>query len=377
MNRALAWIHSTGYVGPGGLGIEALDTLLRSGKSALKRDDQFPGSAWSGRYDGDIQFKVHRHTDRSVLLGLAAVQQVIEGLSPSELSDTGIAMGTSRGPSGLWERYHAGFEKNEPLSPLTSPLTTPGILASAIAQQFRLGGNALTLSMTCSSSMVAILNGIAWLRGGLCSHYIAGGAEAPLTPFTFAQSDALHLLSRLQDVDFPCLALALDKVANTMVLSEASACLRMQTSEPQGGGVAITGFGSAIEAIPSASGISPEGDAFYQAMEKALAMSPGNIDVICVHAPGTVFGDRAEVQAIQRLFQKGDMPVLYPVKAFTGHTFGASGIIGVLAAMACLESPLPLPDYLMPSSDTPQARRVMVNAAGFGGQAVSLILEKS
>ena len=377
MNRPLAWIHKSGYAGPGGIGISSLHALLRSGNTALIADDSLPGNAWSGRFVGAISAKVHRQTDRSVLLGLTAAQDLLQGDLLLDLSDTGIAMGTSRGPTGLWEKYYDAFDKQHPVSPLTSPLTTPGILASAIAQHFRLNGNALTLSMTCSSSMLAILNGIAWLRGGLCSQYIAGGAEAPLTAFTIAQASALQLLSKYDVNGFPCLALAPDKIGNTMVLAEAAACILMQPPAADSNGVAITGFGAAIETIPSASGISANGDALKDAMQKALRMSPGVIDVVCMHAPGTILGDQAEMVAVSSVFGANNVPALYPVKAYTGHTFGASGVMGVLAGIACLEEPLPMPAYLLGGGYTPVAKRVMVNAAGFGGQAVSLILEKS
>ncbi len=61
-----------------------------------------------------------------------------------------------------------------------------------------------------------------------------------------------------------------------------------------------------------------------------------------------------------------------------GHTFGAAGALGVEFALALLSGVRPAePPYASalraPAGDV---RSVMVNAAGFGGSAVSVVLRR-
>ena len=53
-----------------------------------------------------------------------------------------------------------------------------------------------------------------------------------------------------------------------------------------------------------------------------------NIDAIITHAPGTIHGDAAELNAIYRVF--GDVhPIILSNKWMIGHTFGASAALSV------------------------------------------------
>ena len=95
------------------------------------------------------------------------------------------------------------------------------------------------------------------------------------------------------------------------------------------------------------------------------------------HTPGTIKGDIAEINAIKRVF-KDDMPAITTNKWKIGHTFATSGMLSL--ELACLmikyqefiEVPF-LNNQIKPN----QINKVMVNAVGFGGNAVSILLSKS
>lgn len=72
------------------------------------------------------------------------------------------------------------------------------------------------------------------------------------------------------------------------------------------------------------------------------------------------------------------MPALTTNKWKIGHSFGASGMLSIELAIAMLQKQefikVPFVNY----KETPKSiKRVLVNAVGFGGNAVSILLQKS
>lgn len=375
-------MQGIGAIGCFGKDRHALLQCLLNGKSVLQ------SVSWQGREvpAGILPEAVlnilntvgNRHSDRSVQLGILAAREACAAHQMLPEYRTGISMGTSRGPTRNWEKAHARYLESLALSPFTSPLTTPGVLASSVAEDLSLRGPEITLSMTCASSLVGLINGLAWLNCGWTDYFIAGGAEASLTDFTLSQAKALNLISQDSDSPWPCRPLDPEKNHNTMVLSEAAACLLLASQPGKNTDPMITGLGCAREETASPTGINDKGIAYQSAIKQALNISPGDVDLILVHAPGTLSGDAAELFAIQSIFQnQAQAPVLYPLKALIGHTYGASGALALVAACLLLEHEVPLPEYLSAQGNsTGRPKRIMVNSAGFGAQAVTVILEK-
>ncbi|WP_342773999.1 hypothetical protein [Muriicola soli] len=201
-----------------------------------------------------------------------------------------------------------------------------------------------------------------------------GGSEAPLTPFTLAQMKALKIYSEGSG-PYPCRALDLEKTSNSMVLGEgaAAACLQLGVF-PESLAI-IEGVGYATEILEHSVSISANADCFQKSMRMALGdLSVSDVDVIVMHAPGTLQGDLSEYRAVESLF--GDtIPLLTSNKWQTGHTFGASGMLSMEMAALMLRHQVFIP--LPYSGEVPQARkleRILVNAVGFGGNAVSILL---
>lgn len=279
------------------------------------------------------------------------------------------------------------------MAPSTSPLTTPGNLASAVAHDFlgADGGPVVSHSSTCSSALQALGTGLAWLRAGLADRYLAGGTEAPLTAFTVAQLRAVGIYSDLTANDFPCRPGWAPPdgapAPNTFVLGEGAAVFALERARPQAGDVLLTAVGFGLERAPSRTGITPTGQHFQQAMHRALTLArltPTDVDAIVLHAPGTTAGDAAELAAIAAVFGPAQ-PELLTGKHLTGHTLGASAALSLHYALWLLRAapevlpPLPYPnrlDSLSPGGAVrPPRRRVLVNAAGFGGNAACALVE--
>ncbi|MBZ9778550.1 beta-ketoacyl synthase [Psychroflexus sp. CAK8W] len=315
----------------------------------------------------------YKDLDKSVLMAIFTARKAISKLDFRPES-TGINIGSSRGATALFEHHHKDFLEGKKLSPLTSPTTTLGNISSWVAQDIGVEGPNISHSITCSTALHAMLNAKAWLQADMCDLFLVGGSEAPLTEFTIAQMQALKLYSKL-NTEFPCESLKLNKLQNTLILGEGSATAVMSKSS-ENALAQITGFGYATEQITHNISISSDAKCFQKSMTMALEEAGrSSLDAIVLHAPGTKKGDQAEVSAIQKTFETS--PFLTTNKWKLGHTFGASGMLNVEMALLMLKTGefFENPFYKQTKSSKP-VESVLVNAVGFGGNAVSILLEK-
>jgi 3-oxoacyl-[acyl-carrier-protein] synthase II len=116
-------------------------------------------------------------------------------------------------------------------------------------------------------------------------------------------------------------------------------------------------------------------------------LNPEQVDYINAHGTSTPLGDKAETQAVKRVY--GDHAYKLSIsstKSSLGHSLGASGgIEGVVTVKAICESVAPptinldTPDPdcdLDYTPNTPRERRIdvaMSNSFGFGGHNASII----
>ncbi|TGD82515.1 beta-ketoacyl synthase N-terminal-like domain-containing protein [Hymenobacter wooponensis] len=335
----------------------------------------------------------YRQLDRTVLLGLLAARQATAAAgwtSPGETSPTNnqlaVSMGSSRGATGRLEEFHTEFLREGSVPVAASPLTTLGNVASWVAYDAgSTGGANLSHSSTCSSAFQALGNATAWLRAGMATRFLAGGTEAPLTDFTLAQMQAIGIYSPFAAADFPCRPGA--GKPSTFVLGEGAAVFALEKvsaaslTKPDHEPVAVLeGVGFGFEAIGSKTGLSADGQHFQLAMRNALGQSGRelvDIDAVVLHSPGTPAGDAAERAALRVVF--GDeLPLLLSNKWLIGHTLGASAALSLDFALHVLETQHwptpPFPTDLAPAQSARPLRRILVNAAGFGGNAASAIV---
>ncbi|MDG1871987.1 MAG: beta-ketoacyl synthase, partial [Flavobacterium sp.] len=93
-----------------------------------------------------------------------------------------------------------------------------------------------------------------------------------------------------------------------------------------------------------------------------------------MHAPGTIKGDLTEYKAIQKVFGES-LPLLTTNKWKIGHTFGASGLLSFELAILMMQHDtfIGVPFAEVQIQEKP-IKKVLVNAVGFGGNAVSVLL---
>jgi 3-oxoacyl-(acyl-carrier-protein) synthase len=316
----------------------------------------------------------YKALDETVLMAILTSRKAIENAGWHKGDDFGINIGSSRGATQLFEKYHSEFIATGKTATLTSPTTTLGNISSWVAHDLKSKGPEISHSITCSTALHAVLNAVAWLQSGMATKFLVGGSEAPLTAFTLAQMHALKIYAK-QHQEFPCRAFDLTKSKNTMVLGEGAAMACLELGEKENAMGYITGIGYATDELEHNISISNEAICFQKSMAMALKNTPlDEVDAIVMHAPGTIKGDTSEYKAIQKVFGK-NLPMLTTNKWKIGHTFGASGILSMeLALMMMQHNTFVGIPYVSETNPRNNIRNVLINAVGFGGNAVSILV---
>ena len=340
-------------------------------------------NTWVGELDEDSKAAVntlrqsdskYNSLDNSVLFAMLASRKAIAKAGWSKQDVFGINIGSSRGATDLFENHFKEYMATGSAPTLTSPTTTLGNISSWVAHDLQSSGPEISHSITCSTALHAVLNGVAWLRSGMAEKFLVGGSEAPLTDFTIAQMRALKIYSRSQD-EYPNRALDLEKKQNTLILGEGAGVCCLEIGKKENALAYIEGIGYATEILEHNISISAEADCFQKSMRMALAnIDLSEVDAIVMHAPGTIKGDLTEYRAVEKVFGS-KLPLLTSNKWKIGHTFGASGILSLELAILMLQHNqfVGVP-FAKKQEQTQSIKKVLVNAVGFGGNAVSILL---
>ncbi|MCW8086703.1 type I polyketide synthase [Sabulicella glaciei] len=259
------------------------------------------------------------------------------------------------------------------------------ILANRLSHAFDWRGPAMTVDTACSSGLVALHQAMTAIRAGLPAALVAG-VNLLLSPFPFGGFWRAGMLSRRGRCQ------AFGAGADGYVRAEGGVALLLKPLEAAlADGDAVRGviLASGVNAAGRTNGISlPDGAAQAALIAETLAASglaSDEIGYFEAHGTGTPVGDPIEAEAIAHGVGARRRPLpVGSAKSNIGHTEAASGLVGVLKALAVLESgripptlhadpPNPaIPFARLGLAPAVSARRlagrgVMVNAFGFGG----------
>ncbi len=318
----------------------------------------------------------YRNLDDSVLLAIYVSREVVKKANWNSDNNFGVNFGSSRGATALFEKYYKEFLETKKSSTLSSPTTTLGNISSWVAHDLQTTGPEISHSITCSTALHSLLNGVAWINSAMSDKFLVGGSEAALTDFTIAQMQALKVYAKNKD-EYPCKSFNLKKKQNTMILGEGAAAICLEKGSVNNALAKISGIGFATEVLMHNTSISADAKCFQKSMKMALGeFSPNEVDTIVMHAPGTIKGDQSEVNAISKVFDN-KIPFLTTNKWKLGHTFGASGMLSLELAVLMLQHQKVINVPFSEKQIYPKSiKKVLINAVGFGGNAVSILLSK-
>ncbi|MFP3989090.1 beta-ketoacyl synthase N-terminal-like domain-containing protein [Streptomyces sp. E11-3] len=316
----------------------------------------------------------------------AAVEALADaGLAAASLpvGRTAVVVGSCMGEPGPNERGRGGAPGG------ADGWAPPFRIAAELAGELGVFGEAQDIGNACAAGGYALGLGADLVRSGEADVVLAGGSDA-------YSRVALGCFNRLGAVDPErCRPFELDRAGT--VFSEGAGMLVLESAEhaaargAEDGGLRLTGSGWSCDAgHPTA----PEENAeqIVRAMRRAIGgRHAAPLGCVVPHGTGTRINDVLESRALHQVLGDGAGQVpLYSLKALVGHAGGASAALGAVAAALVLrhgEIPpnVPLKEqdpecavWLPQDASVPlpaDARRVLVNAYGFGGNNASILLE--
>lgn len=259
----------------------------------------------------------------------------------------------------------------------------------ALRQATNLPGQAITLSNACAASLFALGLAEDLLALDQADVVIVAGCDS-ITESMFGVSDRASLLRPTEVQPF-------EKDRRGVLLGEGAAAVVLETAaHARARGAAplavLHGVGTSCDAYHETA---PDQAGMLRAMRDAherAGVRGEEIDVLMVHGTGTTLNDEVEARAIRELFgEQIPQVILTALKSMTGHTSGASGLIGAVTAIECLRHgqipptlglSVPIPEAEDFDFVTGEARRAavtmaQVNAFGFGGVNAVAILGRT
>lgn len=330
-----------------------------------------------------LSLKVQKTISRTALLGMIAAQEAMADAQLDTTSlRTGLISSTSVGGMDLSEHFYCSFRTDSSKGKLRKVISHDcGASTEMIADYLKVNDFVTTISTACSSAANAIMLGARMIRNGLLDAAIVGGTDA-LCKFTLNGFNSLMILDAEHCRPFDASRAGLN-------LGEGAGYLVLQSEESlrKDAYCLLSGYANVNEAFHQ-TGSSPEGNGPFGSMTAAIAQSNiplEEIDYINVHGTGTPTNDLSEGFALRRIF--GDkVPPFSSVKAFIGHTLGASeGIEAVYSALSIHHGFIyPNLNFSSPIAETgliPETtfreglpiRNVLSNSFGFGGNDSSLL----
>jgi 3-oxoacyl-[acyl-carrier-protein] synthase II len=404
-----AAVTGIGLVGPLGRTIDELYDALCEGRSGLvapPADHPLAGvveaAAFAPPIDpASVLPRVEaRVVDRSVVMALRAAEDA--------LADAGVEIGRNVDPrraavmvggvGGLATMSEQAVARTERgrfgISPYLLPGVLPNMGAARIAIKFGVRGYSCAVGTACAAGAQSIGEGLRILRAGEADVVLCGCTEEPLFPaFADAFGNARALASGWADPERA--SRPFDRRRNGLVLGEGAGVVVLERPEFARARGARTygrvlGWGATTDGYhPTAP--RPDGESAADAMRLALrdaGATPDEVGYLCAHGTSTKAGDAAEAAAVLAVFGSRQPPVS-SLKGATGHLLGVSGVFSVavsllglhrgrLPATRNLEDPDPKCADLDLIRDSPRpadgSKLALVNAFGFGGHNISLVL---
>jgi 3-oxoacyl-[acyl-carrier-protein] synthase II len=405
-------ITGVGAVTPIGTGVDGLWAGLAARASAVREITRFDPTPYRSHIAAEIpDFRPQDHLDAKRAKRLDRFSQLAVTSARFALADAGLdpmgedrdrvgaMMGSALGGVAFAESQVAGFRDAGPrgLDPALALAVFPGAASCNIAIEFGFTGPNSTNAMSCASGTIAVGEALRAIRGGWADVMLAGGAEAPLAPMTYAAFSVIRAMSTRND-DPAHASRPFDVGRDGFVMGEGAAVLVLEERAralARGAKIysEVVGYGFTNDAYHMTAP-RPDGRQAARAMRLALAdahVAPPEVGYINAHASSTPLNDSTETQAIKQVF--GDHAYRLSVsgtKGYYGHALGASGAIeAAICALAMerrwlpptvnLESPDPACDLDCLPGDGRAASPevVLTNSFGFGGINAAIVLRRA
>jgi 3-oxoacyl-[acyl-carrier-protein] synthase II len=382
---------------------------LSVGRCGIDRLTQFDPSQFSCQIGAEVRGwdatqhmdpKEARRNDRYTHFGFAAARQAVRDsgldLAQENGDRVGVIIGSGIGGMFTFESQNRILIERGPrkVSPFTIPSLIGNMCAGLVAIEYGARGPNFGIVSACATGTHALGEAAHAIRRGEADIMIAGGSEAPITPFAYASFCAMKAMSTRNDAPQKA-SRPFDRNRDGFVMGEGAGILILESWEhAQNRGARIYCELAGYAATCDAHHITqpdPDGRGLSLAMHRALdsaGVPPERIDYINAHGTSTPYNDRFETLAIKKVFGPHARRVpISSTKSMTGHLLGAAGGIesiisakaietGVIPPTINLEDPDPDCDldYVPNVARTARVKTVLSNNLGFGGQNAAIVI---
>lgn len=340
-----------------------------------------------------------KRISRQTQLATAAIRMALNdcGASLEMLARNGdlpIYLGSGTSSLGMLEEGFTSLLEKGPrrVSPFLVGSSTPHSAASFLGEHLGLPACLTTFSTACASGLAALSAAAHRIRSGQSDLVFAGATDAPVTPFGVAGFANAKMTSRLND-DPQHASRPFDMKRDGGLLSEGAAILVLEQLEH------ALARDATIYAEVLGSGMNSDrpgqepASGLKETMDQALKNSrllPDHIDCINAHGTSDKVMDRVECGCIEDVFSSTgrSMPIT-SIKGVTGNPLAAGGALQLVTASLMLQRQC-IPPTTNHEFHDPECRgdivhgdprehdlhNILINAHGFGGVNISLILSE-
>ncbi len=404
-------ITGLGIVSPSGIDKRVFWANIKAGHSMVARIERFDASRYPSHVAGHVhELDAYSHVSSRLLKKIDVFSHMALVASELAIADAGLDMakenlkrcGIFTGNAiGGWlyaetELRDMYMEGREGVSPFMASAWFPAAPQGQISIHYGIKGYSKTIVSDRASSLMAIAYAAKNLGHGKNDFILAGGMEAPVTPYALLCCNTSGMLTKRNHSPKTAYR-PFDKTRDGYAIGEGSGIMIL---EPQKRVTArsahvyanIIGYGTTTDGVDR---IHPAKDAKQLARAITMALddatlSPSEIDYICADGAGTKMSDVTETMAIKQVFNSRakSIPVSAP-KSMFGNLLGASGALDVITTILAMENNLVPPtinltepdpecdlDYCANKSQAKDIKRALVINRGRGGINCVLVLER-
>lgn len=405
-------ITGLGIVSPSGIEKRKFWSNVSHGRSAVEAITRFDASKYDSRIAGqvheldaysNVSSRLLKKIDLFSHMALVASEMALKdanlNLADEDLNRAGIFMGNAIGgwlyaETELRDLY---LEGREGVSPFMASAWFPAAPQGQVSIHYGIKGYSKTIVSDRASSLMAIAYAAKNLIREKNDFIIAGGMEAPVTPYALLCCNTSGVLTR-QNKEPATAYKPFDKNRDGMAIAEGAGIITLEGQDRVAKRKAhvyanVIGFGTTTDAVDR---IDPAGDGVQLAKAITMALKdaqlePSQIDYICADGAGTKIGDVSETKAIKQAFNgySKKIPVSAPKSVF-GNMLGASGALDVAATVLAMEHSLVPPtinlttpdpecdlDYCPNKAQSKTIKNALIINRGRGGINAVLILQKN
>lgn len=325
MQIAITGIGLTSGLGDGALAhasqIDAGEARLSPLSDLLGQESEFANLHASWITPREVL--VSRKWAPASVLSLHVARQAVQeaGLTKDELRNTAVIVGSSRGNLG---GFISPWPERRAIDLMAASNSMHGELASIVSIELGARGPWQVIASGCAASLDAIGIARMMLLQGMVKRAIVIGVELPLLPEVLECYRNTGVLSTT-GVNDPY-----SPETSGFFPGEAGAAMVLESFSDAAppSAVQLTGYWCNSDA-DSPIGMPADGAGVRECLQGAvedLKNEPG-IRAVCPHASGTLLHSKAELSALTSALPADQEISLHPLKPYTGHTVGASGVL--------------------------------------------------